>query len=87
MKVSSTFSIWVFVILALFQSTIVSGAGAPEVATSSNTDTDNADTEPGSEGVITLTSRNFDSSISDGNVWLIQFHSISPVHCLLFLFL
>lgn len=53
----------------------MSGAGAPEVATSSNTDTDNADTEPGSEGVITLTSRNFDSSISDGNVWLIQFHS------------
>lgn len=53
----------------------MSGAGAPEVAISSNTDTDNADTEPGSEGVITLTSRNFDSSISDGNVWLIQFHS------------
>jgi hypothetical protein len=26
-------------------------------------------------GVITLTSRDFDSSISDGNRWLIEFHS------------
>lgn len=27
------------------------------------------------EGVIQLTSRNFDESLSDGNIWLIEFYA------------
>jgi Thioredoxin. len=27
------------------------------------------------QGVITLTARNFDSSIRDGNTWLVEFYS------------
>jgi len=33
------------------------------------------------QGVITLTSRNFDSSIRDGNTWLVEFYSPWCGHC------
>ena len=32
-------------------------------------------------GSIQLTSRNFDSSISDGNVWLVEFYASWCGHC------
>jgi len=32
-------------------------------------------TPPTAEGVITLNAKNFDSSLSDGNVWLIEFYA------------
>mmetsp|Transcript_21818 Transcript_21818/g.31859 ORF Transcript_21818/g.31859 Transcript_21818/m.31859 type:complete len:226 (+) Transcript_21818:183-860(+) len=38
-------------------------------------------TEEKVKGVITLTSRNFDSSISDGNSWLVEFYSPWCGHC------
>ena len=36
---------------------------------------------PPENGPIVLTSRNFDSSISDGNVWLIEFYASWCGHC------
>ncbi len=70
MKSFRTFFISVFAMLALFQGCVVSaGTGSPKAAS------EPAEAEPGTEGVINLTSRNFDSSISDGSIWLIQFHS------------
>jgi len=37
--------------------------------------------EPEKNGAINLTKRNFDSSISDGSVWLIEFYSPWCGHC------
>lgn len=33
------------------------------------------------EGVIELTSMNFDSSIKDGSAWLVEFHGKLALYC------
>lgn len=38
-------------------------------------DPSNSSSKQAVQGVITLNSRNFESSISDGNVWLVEFYS------------
>lgn len=40
-----------------------------------------AETKPAPKGVIKLDSRNFDSSIRDGNVWLVEFYAPWCGHC------
>lgn len=79
MRTLSIFPLLAFFVLAVLQGTNASGADASDtkVATSSSED----DNDAGSNGVITLTSRNFDSSIKDGSVWLIEFHSPWCGHC------
>jgi len=51
-------------ILALFQTAKASEASAHS-----------SGEEPEVQGVIQLNARNFDSSIKDGSVWLIEFYS------------
>ena len=75
MKTLSIFPL-AFLLLAILQGANASLPDASEkVTTSTSSSEDDHDADAGSNGVITLTSRNFDSSIKDGSVWLIEFHS------------